>query len=143
MPSYQELILKTQRTLSLNLAEGFVLQVTENLHHDPAIEREARAGIEKVVADFEAAIDAVKPGDEISSAKLALSSMKSQLQGDPRRLVCAAINSRVVKWDLTGEGKGAVPLDADKLYATAVPTSLLQAILDALNAEPIVPKAKD
>jgi hypothetical protein len=163
--SYHEIVEKRQQTRLLKLYDGaFNIEVTESTLRNPAEERanrkeieDAASAIKTLIVQKQEMVDRLKSPDpkedpsitqiktteiEISDMQLNVMNYEFTLKQDARLLLCKAIESRIVKWDLT-DGKKPLPLDADKLSATDVPTKLLDDILTELNKEGAIPKASD
>lgn len=161
--SYHEIVEKQQQTRLLELYDGaFKLQVTESTLRHPQEEKanrkeieDAAEAIKTLIATKQDAIARLQSPDpnedprvtqaktlelEISDMQINVLNYEFTLKQDARLLLCKAVASRIVAWELT-DGKKEVPLDADKLNASDVPTKLLDDILTELNKQGAIPKA--
>lgn len=129
---------------------GVEIKVTESLYKDPKRVREARSQILGLKESVAAMIDKRKqskdePADrdaELEGLQNLMGQADFALANNDRYRVCVIFSEQIKATDLVDETGAPLPLDVEGLFNSEAPTEMLQAILDAVNAVPLVPPAK-
>jgi hypothetical protein len=147
MANYKVIAALAIRELTITIF-GVDIKITESLYRDPKRIKEARSQILGLTESLTALIDKRKQGEsEDRDAELqSLEKLKGQaefaLANNERYQLCEVFCEQIKATDLTDEDGNPLPLDPQGLFDSDVPTEMLQAILEAVNETPIVPKAK-
>lgn len=146
--NFEELRLTGCRTVQVDV-RGRVVRVTENLEEDSTVDREIGRARMTALSGSRAstALMALPEGEseerkarqaELVRATAAMDQLDIAVTFDRRRIVCARISGRFVEWNVTGSDGTSLPLDFDSLYDYPLNTGILEAIYDAVQAEPHV-----
>jgi len=149
MANYNLIIPLAVRELEIRIF-GTPIRITEKLYKDPAPVQLARAKL----LEGKSAIDDLisrrknKEAEPLSQDEelLALQNLGNQLEiaiaSDERMQVCERFSQSIIQTDLVDDDGQPMPLAAQPLYDSGVPTEMLEAILDEVAKVPLVPKAK-
>ena len=149
MANYNLIIPLAVRELEIKIF-GTAIRVTEKLYKDPAPIQQARAKL----FEGKSAIDDLisrrknKEAEPLSEDEeiLAMQNLANQLEiaiaSDERMQVCERFSQSIIETDLVDDDGASMPLSAQPLYDSKVPTEMLESILDEVAKVPLVPKAK-
>jgi len=149
MANYNLIIPLAVRELEIRIF-GTPIQITEKLYKDPAPVQLARAKLFEGKSAIDDLISRrqnkeVEPLSE-DEELLALQNLGNQLEvaiaSDERMQVCERFSQSIIQTDLVDDDGQPMPLTAQPLYDSKVPTEMLEAILDEVAKVPLVPKAK-
>jgi hypothetical protein len=148
MANYKVIAALAIRELTISIF-GIDIKVTESLYRDPTRIKEARSQILGLKESVAALIDKRKAKDaaddrdaEVEGLEKLLGQAEFALASNERYQLCEVFSEQIKATDLVDDAGAALPLDPQGLFDSDVPTEMLQAILDAVNAVPLVPKAK-
>ena len=149
MANYNLIIPLAVRELEIKIF-GMAIRVTEKLYKDPAPIQQARAKL----FEGKSAIDDLisrqknKEAEPLSEDEeiLAMQNLANQLEiaiaSDERMQVCERLSQSIIETDLVDDDGASMPLSAQPLHDSKVPTEMLESILDEVAKVPLVPKAK-
>lgn len=148
MPNYKLIPQLAIRELTISLY-GTDIKLTERLFKNPERIQKARAQIldfkdslSKVIEKRKAKAEEPKDDDaDTVQLQTLLDQADYALASNERYALCETFCEQIIATDLTDESGMPMPLDVEGLFAADVPSEMLQAILDAVNAVPPVPKA--
>ena len=145
--NFDQLRLEGTRTVSVDV-RGRAVRVTENLEEDSTVDREIGRARMMALSGSKAAQSLMAlPEEETEEKKArqaelvrataAMDQLDLAVVFDRRRIVCKRISSKFVEWNVVGSDGSPLPLDFDALYDCPLNTGILEAIYDAVQAEPI------
>ena len=146
--NFEELRLTGCRTVEIDV-RGRKVRVTENLEEDSTVDREiGRARMTALSGSKAANALMALPEEETEERKAkqaelvrataAMDQLDMAVVFDRRRIVCQRISSKFVEWNVVGSDGNPLPLGFDALYDCPLNTGILEAIYDAVQAEPLV-----
>ena len=147
MANYKVIAALAIRELTITIF-GIDIKITESLYRDPRRIKEARSQILNLSESLTTLIEKRKQGEatdrdaELESLEKLKGQAEFALANNERYQLCEIFSEQIKATDLTDEDGGILPLDPQGLFDSDVPTEMLQAILNAANETPIVPKAK-
>jgi len=149
MPTYQVFAHLAIRELTISLF-GIEIQVTHRLYKDPRRIIEARNQILNLRDSLGTAIEkqkAKKAGEEdqqeaISDLQQIYDQAEFALANNERYSLCETFCDEIAATNITDDEGNPMPLEPDALFNSEAQSEFLKAILDAVAAVPLVPKAK-
>jgi len=122
------------------IVEDFASRLEARKNAPPVVLDETLTPEQKAEAEEQARLADIDTMEtQLSEFRAVSAQLDAGIANDVRVATCKTVSQRIIAWDLT-EKKKTIPLDYESLYKSGVPTGLLQAIVEALAKEPIIPK---